>query len=142
MDSTRDAVDGPVVELGKGVLLVDGSLLHVTDGSGLDDVGHLDSLDGLVLKGAASREWVSSLSGERCRFGRGRASRRDGDIWEDCGLLLIEAKFFIASSKCDHSSIPQIPISPPNPHSPALEFDPERTLGMHRAQLVHRRNPT
>jgi len=49
VDSTRDAVHGPVVELRKGILLVDGSLLHVPDGSGLDDVGHLDTLDGLVL---------------------------------------------------------------------------------------------
>ena len=29
--------------------LVDGSLLHVPDSGGLNDVGHLDTLDSLVL---------------------------------------------------------------------------------------------
>lgn len=50
VDSTRDAVDRSGVELGKGVLLVDGSLLHVSDGGSLDNVANLDTLDCLVLE--------------------------------------------------------------------------------------------
>ena len=53
VDSTRDAVHSSVVELGKGVLLVDGSLLHIPDSGGLNDVGHLDTLDSLVLGDAS-----------------------------------------------------------------------------------------
>jgi hypothetical protein len=52
--------------------LVDGSILHVTDSSGLDDVGHLDTLDGLVLgdsTGAvtASKEANGSTSLQRLK---------------------------------------------------------------------------
>ena len=50
VDSARDAVGHSDVELGEGVLGVNGSLGQVTDGSGLDHVLDRVSLDGLVLE--------------------------------------------------------------------------------------------
>lgn len=49
VDGARDTVDHLDVELGQGVLLVDGGLAQVTDGSSLNNVAHSESLDGLVL---------------------------------------------------------------------------------------------
>lgn len=50
MDSARDAVGHSDVQLGEGVLGVNGSLGQVTDGGGLDHVLDGVSLDGLVLR--------------------------------------------------------------------------------------------
>lgn len=66
VDGARDAVVSLEVELGKSVLLVDGSLRDITDGSSLNHVSDNISLDSLVLGnhsgavGAADRGDVAS----------------------------------------------------------------------------------
>lgn len=53
VDSAGDAVLELQVHLGDGVLGEDGGIGDITDGSGLDHVADGETLDGLVLGGAA-----------------------------------------------------------------------------------------
>ena len=49
MDSAGDAVLELHVELGEGVRGVHGGLAKISLGRGIDDVTHVEALDGLVL---------------------------------------------------------------------------------------------
>ena len=49
MDSAGDAVLELHVELGEGVRGVHGGLAKISLGRGIDDVAHVEALDGLVL---------------------------------------------------------------------------------------------
>ena len=50
MDSAGDAVLELHVELGEGVRGVHGGLAKISLGRGIDDVAHVEALDGLVLR--------------------------------------------------------------------------------------------
>lgn len=54
MNGARDTVLQLEVHLGDGVLLEDGGIRDITDGSGLNHVADGEALDGLIL-GSASR---------------------------------------------------------------------------------------